>query len=262
MWDEPLVVAGRTFRSRLVVGSARYSSPEVMRRCHDAAASELVTVPLRRLDLSGSGESTLDRIDTGRVTIVASTADCRTADEAVRTAYLGREAGLGELVHVSVLGDDRTHWPDTQAVLEATRILGGEGFTVLASAGDDPVVARRLQEAGAAGLVVAGAPPGSGLGLRNPCALRILLETLSVPVIVGGGVGTASDAALAMEVGCHAVLVESAITGARDPEAMAEAMRKAVEAGRLAFRAGRIVRRLHQSATGPIEGVPDWTPLG
>jgi thiazole synthase len=253
MWDEPLVLATRSFRSRLIVGAERYPSAEIMRRSHEAAGAELVTLAIRDLDLASPGGSLLASIDQSRLTLITSTSGCRAADEAVRTAYLAREAGLGEFVKVDVVGDTRTDMPDVQAVLEATRMLSRDGFATLPVAGDDPVSARRLEEAGAAAILVPAAPPGSGLGVRNPYAIRRVLDTATVPVIVAGGVGTASDAALAMELGCHAVLVGTAIAEARDPEAMAEAMRHAVEAGRGAYKAGRIARRLHRHAFGPPE---------
>jgi thiazole synthase len=250
MWDESLVLGTRTFRSRLLVGADRYPSPEIMRRAHEAAGAELVAVTVRGLDLAGAQGSVLESIDQGRVTIVASTAGCASADEALRTAYLAREAGLGAFVLAEVVGDSRTEMPDLGAILEATRTLAKEGFSILPVAGADPVAARRLEDAGACGVVVQPAPAGSGLGLRSPYAVRLLLESVSVPVIVGGGIGTASDAVLAMELGVHAVLVGTAIAEARDPEAMAEAMRHAVEAGRAAYRAGRIPRRLYRNAFG------------
>jgi thiazole synthase len=249
-WDEPLVIATRSFRSRLVVGAERYPSAEIMRRSHDAAGAELVSVAVRDLDLAGAGDSLLASIDQGRFTVIAATTGCRTADEAVRTAYLARESGLGAFVKVDVVGDSRTEMPDLPAVLEATRILAGDGFAALPVAGDDPVAARRLEDAGAAALLLQPAPAGSGLGIRDPYAIRLVLDTATVPVIVAGGIGTASDATLAMELGCHAVLVGTAIAEARDPEVMAEAMRHAVEAGRAAYKAGRIARRLHRNAFG------------
>lgn len=261
MWDEPLVLAGRSFRSRLILGTGPYTSLEVMRRCHEVSGAEMVAVAVRRVDLSRSGESVLDHIETGRITLLPSTSGCYTAEEAVRTAYLAREVGLGDFIRLEVTGDEKTLHPDTQALLEGTKTLAREGFIVLPSTHDDPVVARRLEEAGAAGIMVLGAPSGSGLGIRNSYALRLILERVSVPVIVDAGIGTGSDAALAMELGCHGVLVNSAVSGARDPEAMAEAMKLGVEAGRLAYRAGRIGRRLYAAASSPIEGVPDWAPL-
>ena len=253
MWDESLVLGTRSFRSRLVVGAERYPSAEIMRRSHEASGAELVAVAVRDLDLASAVGSLLTSVDQGRYTLIATTTGCRTADEAVRTAYLAREAGLGDFVKVDVLGDARTEMPDLQAVLEATKTLARDGFVTLPVAGDDPVAAGRLQEAGAAGILLQPAPTGSGLGIKNPYAIRLVLDTATVPVIVAGGIGTASDAALAMELGCHAVLVGSAIAEARDPEVMAEAMRHAVEGGRAAYKAGRISRRLHRNAFGSPE---------
>ena len=261
MWDESLILAGRTFRSRLIVGTGKYPSLEVMRRCHEASGAEMVTVAVRRVDLSGQGESLLDYIDTARITLLPNTAGCYTAEEAVRTAYLAREAGLGDLVKLEVIGDEKTLFPDVQGLLEATRTLSRDGFVVLPYSNDDPVTARRLEDAGAAAVMPLGAPIGSGLGIRNPYNLRIILEQVTVPVIVDAGVGTASDAAIAMELGCHGVLMNTAIAGARDPEAMAEAMKLAVQAGRLAYKAGRIGKKLYASASSPVEGLPDWAPV-
>ncbi len=261
MWDEPLVLGGRSFRSRLIVGTAKYPSFEVMRRCHELSGTEMVTVAVRRVDLSRTGESLLDYIDTSRITLLPNTAGCYTADEAIRTAYLAREAGLGEFIKLEVIGDDKTLFPDVQGLIEATKTLVREGFVVLPYTNDDPVTAKKLEDAGAAAVMPLGAPIGSGLGIRNPYNIRIILEQASVPVIVDAGVGTASDAVIAMELGCHGVLMNTAIAQARDPEAMAQAMKLAVEAGRLAFKAGRIPRKLYASASSPLEGLPDWAPL-
>jgi thiazole synthase len=261
VWDEPLVLGGRSFRSRLIVGTGKYPSFEVMRRCHEASGTEMVTVAVRRVDLARAGETLLDFVDLQRITLLPNTAGCYTAEEAVRTAYLAREAGLGDFVKLEVIGDEKTLFPDVQGLLEATKTLSREGFIVLPYTNDDPVMARRLEEAGAAAVMPLGAPIGSGLGIRNPYNLRIVLETVSVPVIVDAGVGTASDAAVAMELGCHGVLLNTAIAGARDPEGMAEAMKHAVQAGRLAWKAGRIPRKLYASASSPLEGMPDWAPL-
>jgi thiazole synthase len=261
MWDEPLVLAGRSFTSRLIVGTGKYPSFEVMRRCHLASGTEMVTVAVRRVDLSRQGESLLDFIDTSRITLLPNTAGCYTAEEAIRTAYLAREAGLGDFIKLEVIGDERTLFPDVQGLVEATKTLAREGFIVLPYTNDDPIIARRLEEAGAAAVMPLGAPIGSGLGIRNPYNLRIILDQASVPVIVDAGVGTASDAAIAMELGCHGVLMNTAIAGARDPEAMAEAMKLAVQAGRYAYKAGRIPRKLHATASSPLEGMPDWAPV-
>ncbi|MBI2468391.1 MAG: thiazole synthase [Candidatus Rokubacteria bacterium] len=261
MWDEPLIVGGRSFQSRLIVGTGKYPSFEVMRRCHELSGTEMVTVAVRRVDLSRKGESLLDFIDTKRITLLPNTAGCYTADEAIRTAYLAREAGLGEFIKLEVIGDEKTLFPDVLGLLEATKTLAREGFVVMPYTNDDPVTARKLQEAGAAAVMPLGAPIGSGMGIRNPYTIRIILEAASVPVIVDAGVGTASDASIAMELGCHGVLMNTAIAHARDPEAMAEAMKLAVQAGRLAYKAGRIQRKLYATASSPLEGMPDWAPF-
>jgi thiazole synthase len=257
--DNPLLLGGKEFKSRLIVGTGKYSSNELMREAIEASGAEIVTVAVRRVSLPGSGESLLDFIDPSRYTLLPNTAGCYTADEAIRTAYLAREAGLGELVKLEVIGDSRTLFPDVQGLVEATTTLAREGFTVMPYTNDDPVVARRLVDAGAACVMPLGAPIGSGLGIRNPYNVKIILETVTVPVIVDAGVGTASDAAITMELGCDGVLMNTAIAGAKDPVAMATAMRLAVEAGRLAFKAGRIGKKLYATASSPIEGVPDWT---
>ena len=255
--DTNLVLGGKEFSSRLIVGTGKYSSMEVMKEAHEASGAEIITVALRRVSLP-SGESILDHIDTARYTLLPNTAGCYTADEAVRTAYLAREAGLGELVKLEVIGDSRTLFPDVEALLQATRTLAREGFTVMPYTNDDPVAAKKLEDAGAACVMPLAAPIGSGLGVRNPYNIKIILETVSIPVIVDAGVGTASDAAIAMELGCDGVLMNTAIAGARDPVAMARAMKLGVEAGRLACKAGRIGKKLYASASSPIEGVPDW----
>ena len=258
MQDTALVLGGKEFQSRLIVGTGKYPSFEIMKEALAASGAQLITVAVRRVNL-GTGESLLDHIDTARYTLLPNTAGCYTADEAVRTAYLAREAGLGELVKLEVIGDSRTLFPDVQGLLEATKTLVREGFTVLPYSNDDPVVAQKLQDAGAAAVMPLGAPIGSGLGLRNPYNIKIILENVTVPVIVDAGVGTASDAAIAMELGCDGVLMNTAIAGARDPVAMATAMRLAVEGGRLAFKAGRIAKKLYATASSPIEGLPEWT---
>jgi len=247
MGDTNLVIGGKEFSSRLIVGTGKYSSMEVMKRAHEASGAQIITVALRRVSLP-SGESLLDHLDTTRYTLLPNTAGCYTADEAIRTCYLAREAGLGEMVKLEVIGDPRTLFPDVQGLLEATKTLAKEGFTVMPYTNDDPVMAKKL-----------GAPIGSGLGIRNPYNIKIILETVTVPVIVDAGVGTASDAAIAMELGCEGVLMNTAISGAQDPVDMARAMRLGVEAGRLAFRAGRIGKKLYATASSPLEGVPDWT---
>jgi thiazole synthase len=260
MNDTSLVLGGKEFHSRLIVGTGKYSSFELMREAIEASGAQIVTVAVRRVNLPGQGESLLDYIDLARYTLLPNTAGCYTADEAVRTAYLAREAGLGEMVKLEVIGDQRTLFPDVQGLLEATKILVREGFIVLPYTNDDPVLAQRLVDAGAAAVMPLGAPIGSGLGLRNPYNIKIILENSTIPVIVDAGVGTASDATIAMELGCDGVLMNTAIAGAKDPVAMARAMRLAVEAGRLAFKAGRIPKKLYATASSPIEGIPEWGP--
>ena len=259
MYDTNLVLGGKEFTSRLIVGTGKYASNDVMREALDASGAEIVTLAIRRVNLGGSGESILDAIDTKRFTLLPNTAGCYTADDAIRTAYLAREAGLGDLVKLEVIGDARTLFPDVHGLLEATRTLSREGFTVMPYTNDDPVMAKKLEDAGAAVVMPLGAPIGSGLGIRNPYNIKIILETVSVPVIVDAGVGTASDAAVAMELGCDGVLMNTAIASARDPVAMARAMKLAVEAGRLAAKAGRISKKLYATASSPLEGVPDWS---
>ena len=258
MSDTNLVIGGKEFSSRLIVGTGKYASMDVMKRAHEASGAQIVTVALRRVSLP-SGESILDHLDTTRYTLLPNTAGCYTADEAIRTCYLAREAGLGEMVKLEVIGDPRTLFPDVFGLLEATRTLAREGFIVMPYTNDDPVMAKKLEDAGAAVVMPLGAPIGSGLGIRNPYNIKIILESVSVPVIVDAGVGTASDAAIAMELGCEGVLMNTAISGAQDPVDMARAMKLGVEAGRLAFKAGRIGKKLYATASSPLEGVPDWT---
>ena len=249
-------IANRSFRSRLIVGTGKYKTFPLMKEALEASGAEMVTVAVRRLDLGDrSGKSLLDFIDTTRYTLLPNTAGCYTAEEAIRIALLGREAGLSDWVKLEVIGDEKTLFPDTEALLTATRVLVKEGFVVLPYTNDDPIVARKLVEAGAAAVMPLGAPIGSGLGIRNPANLRIILETISLPVIVDAGVGTASDATIAMELGCDGVLMNTGIAGAEDAVAMAKAMKLAVEAGRLAYRAGRIEKKLYATATSPLEGV-------
>jgi len=258
MRDTNLVLGGKEFSSRLIVGTGKYGSMEIMKQAHEASGAQIVTVALRRVSLP-SGESLLDHLDTARYTLLPNTAGCYTADEAVRTAYLAREAGLGQMVKLEVIGDSRTLFPDVLGLLEATKTLAREGFIVMPYTNDDPVTAKKLEDAGAACVMPLGAPIGSGLGIRNPYNIKIILETVTVPVIVDAGVGTASDAAIAMELGCDGVLMNTAIAGAQDPVEMARAMNLAVEAGRLAYRAGRIGKKLYATASSPLEGVPEWT---
>jgi thiazole synthase len=253
---DPLVIADRSFTSRLIVGTGKYPSNALMAQAHHASGAELVTVAVRRVNIADrSRESMLDYIDTERYQLLPNTAGCYTADEAIRTARLAREAGLSNWVKLEVIGDERTLFPDNEALLEATRQLVKEGFVVLPYTTDDPVVCRKLEEAGAAAVMPLGAPIGSGLGIQNVNNIRIIREFAKVPVIVDAGVGTASDASLAMELGADAVLMNTAIAGAKDPVAMARAMRLSVEAGRLAFLAGRIPRKMYATASSPVEGL-------
>lgn len=252
-----LTIAGRTFPSRLIVGTGKYPSLAVMREAIEASGAALVTVAVRRVDLSRrDGESILDVLSKTGTAVLPNTAGCYNAEEAVRTARLAREVGLSELIKLEVIGDERTLFPDNEGLLAATRTLVKEGFVVLPYTNDDLVVAKRLRDAGAAAIMPLAAPIGSGLGLQNPVTLRILLEEIrDVPVIVDAGVGVASDAAIVMEMGADGVLMNTGIAGSPDPVKMARAMRLAVESGRLAFEAGRIPRKLHAAASSPPEGV-------
>jgi thiazole synthase len=243
-------------RSRLIVGTGKYPSVALMKSAIEASGADLVTVAIRRIDLADRGEgSILGALDLSRIKLLPNTAGCYTAKDAILTAQLGREALGTSLVKLEVIGDEKTLFPDGPALLEATKVLVQDGFTVLPYTSDDPVLCRRLVDLGCPAVMPLGAPIGSGLGIRNPYNLRIILETAGVPVIVDAGVGTASDAAVAMELGCDAVLMNTAIAGAKDPVAMATAMKLAVQAGRLAFEAGRIPRKLYATASSPIEGV-------
>ncbi len=252
-----LKIADREFRSRLIVGTGKYRSFEEMRRCHEASGAEMVTVAVRRVNLTDrSKESLLDYIDRDKFFILPNTAGCYTADEAVRTARLAREVGLSNWIKLEVIGDQKTLFPDTEGLLEATRILVKEGFVVLPYTNDDLIVAKKLVDAGAAAVMPLAAPIGSGLGIQNFSTLRILREMITeVPLIIDAGVGTASDAVVAMEMGFDGLLMNTAIAEAGDPEKMAVAMRHAVEAGRLAYEAGRIPKKLYASASSPLEGV-------
>jgi len=253
--SDPLILAGKSFRSRLLVGTGKYQTFPLMKDALEASGAEIVTVAIRRVNLDRSKESMLDYIDTNRYMLLPNTAGCYTADDAIRAAMLGREAGLSEWVKLEVIGDEKTLFPDTEALLSATKTLVKEGFIVLPYTNDDPIVARKLQDAGAAAVMPMGAPIGSGMGIRNPANIKIILETVSVPVLVDAGVGTASDASLAMELGCDAVLMNTAIAGAADPVAMAEAMKLAVQSGRIASKAGRIARKLYATASSPLDGI-------
>jgi thiazole synthase len=250
------IIADRTFRSRLIVGTGKYSSFVVMKQAHDASGADMVTVAVRRVNLlDRSKESLLDYIDTNKMFILPNTAGCYNADDAVRTARLGREAGLSNWVKLEVIGDERTLFPDNTALVDATRTLVKEGFVVLPYTSDDPVTCRKLEDAGAAAVMPLGAPIGSGLGIQNLNNIRIIREFTRVPLILDAGVGTASDATIAMELGADAVLMNTAIAEATNPVQMAEAMNLAVQAGRLAYRAGRMARRMYASASSPVAGV-------
>lgn len=254
--SDKLVIAGREFGSRLIVGTGKYANYEIMRRAHQASGAEIVTVAVRRVNLTDkSQESLLDYIDRKQYMLLPNTAGCYTAEEAIRYARLGREAGLSEFVKLEVIGDERTLFPDNEALLEATRVLVKEGFIVLPYTNDDPIVCRKLEDAGAAAVMPLGAPIGSGLGIQNPHNIRIIREMVSVPLIVDAGVGTASDATVAMELGADGVLMNTGIAGAKDPVAMARAMKLAVESGRLAYLAGRIPKKLYATASSPLEGM-------
>ena len=253
---DPLVIAGREFSSRLIVGTGKYKSGQETARAIEASGAEMVTVAVRRVNLDRSKESLLDFIDPKKYFLLPNTAGCYTAEEAIRAARLGREVGLSDWVKIEVIGDQRTLYPDVQATVEATKVLVSEGFTVLPYTSDDPVVAKRLLDAGASAIMPLGAPIGSGLGIQNSATIRILRELVTeVPLIVDAGVGTASDASIAMELGADAVLMNSGIAHAEDPVLMAEAMRHSVLAGRAAYLAGRMPRRLYAAASSPLEGV-------
>ncbi len=256
MQDKPFQIAGRTFASRLIIGTGKYPSFEVMKKCHEASGAEIATVAVRRLDLSAKGEASLMHwIDRSRLTVLPNTAGCYTAEDAIRTCHLAEELGMSKWVKLEVLGDEKTLFPDVEETVRAARILVKEGFTVFPYTSDDLIIARKLQDAGCAAIMPLAAPIGSGLGIRNPHNIRLILETATVPVIVDAGVGTASDATIAMELGCDAVLMNTAIAGAKDPLRMALAMKKAIEAGRDAYLAGRIPRKAYGTASSPIEGL-------
>jgi thiazole synthase len=251
-------LGSHTFRSRLIVGSGKYPTLALQRAATEASGAELVTVALRRVDTQAPPEQNVLRHLPEGVTILPNTAGCYRVEDAVTTAQLGRELFGHGLVKLEVIGDERTLFPDVPATLEAARLLLADGFTVLPYVSDDPVACQRLAEMGCAAVMPLAAPIGSGLGIRNPANLRIILETVEVPVIVDAGVGTASDAAIALELGCTAVLMNTGIAGAKDPVRMARAMRLGVEAGRLAYEAGRIPRRLYANASSPLDGLASF----
>ncbi|MBK8232568.1 MAG: thiazole synthase [Candidatus Eisenbacteria bacterium] len=251
-----LTIAGRAYRSRLMVGTGKYKSFEETALALEESGAELITVALRRISLNrGKGESLLDFIDPKRYALLPNTAGCYTVEDAVLTAQLAREALGTKLVKLEVIGDPQTLFPDVRGTLRAAEILIKDGFDVLPYTSDDPIICKELEAIGCPAVMPLAAPIGSGLGIRNPYNLQIILETIRVPVIVDAGVGTASDVAVAMELGCDGVLLNTAIAGATDPILMARAMRHAVEAGRAAYEAGRIPRKLYANASSPIEGV-------
>jgi len=252
--DTPLTLGGKTFRSRLLVGTGKYPDYPTMVKALDASGADLVTVAVRRVNLDRSKESLLDHIDLKKFTLLPNTAACYTVDDAVRTCHLAREAGMSNMVKLEVIGDEKTLFPDTEGLLAAAKQLVKEGFIVLPYTNDDPIMAKKLEDAGCAAVMPLAAPIGSGLGIRNPFNIRIILETVKVPVIVDAGVGTASDAAVAMELGCDGVLMNTGIAGAKDPVLMAEAMREAVSSGRKAYLAGRIEKKLYATASSPLGG--------
>jgi thiazole synthase len=251
---EPLTIAGRTFHSRLILGTGKYRDAETMRRAFEVSGTEIVTVALRRVNLD-EPENLIEQIDQERYLLLPNTAGCFSADEAVRTARLARELGGWNWVKLEVIGDKATLFPDSEELLRATEILAKEDFVVLPYTIDDPVLCRKLAERGAAAVMPLGAPIGSGMGIRNPANLRIIVEQAEVPVIVDAGVGTASDAAVAMELGADGVLMNTGVAEAKDPVRMAAAMRMAVEAGWLARHAGRIPMKLYATASSPVEGL-------
>lgn len=253
---EPLVIAGREFHSRLILGTGKYSDEQVMVDAFGASGTEMVTVALRRVNLDDLGKGSLiDHVDQDRYLLLPNTAACYTADEAVRTARLARELGGWNWVKLEVIGDEKTLFPDNEELLAATRELVADDFIVLPYTTDDPITCRKLEDLGAAAVMPLAAPIGSGMGIRNPANLRIIVEQANVPVIVDAGVGTASDAALAMELGADGVLMNTGVAGARDPVRMARAMKLAVEAGWLAANAGRIPKKLYATASSPETGV-------
>jgi thiazole synthase len=254
--DQPFVLAGRTFNSRLIIGTGKYRDFSETKAALEESGAEIVTVAVRRVNITdATRENLLDYIDPRRYQILPNTAGCYTVEEAVRTCRLAREAGVGDMVKLEVIGDQATLFPDVAATIEAAKILVREGFKVLPYITDDPVACLKLAEIGCAAVMPLAAPIGSGMGIRNPYNLKIILEQARVPVIVDAGVGTASDASEAMELGCDGLLINSAIAGAKDPLAMARAMRLALEAGRLAYLAGRIETKLYATASSPLTGL-------
>ncbi|PIQ97075.1 MAG: thiazole synthase [Nitrospinae bacterium CG11_big_fil_rev_8_21_14_0_20_56_8] len=252
-----LKIGDRVLSSRLIVGTGKYASFEQNRLALELSGATMVTVAVRRIELDKSKDSILNHIDPKKYHLLPNTAGCYTVKEAVMTCQLAREAGLGNMVKVEVIGDPKTLMPDNEATLEASRLLVKDGFQVLPYCGDDLILCKKLEDAGCVAVMPLAAPIGSGLGVCNPYTIRLILEAVKVPVIIDAGVGTASDATRAMELGVDGLLMNTAIAGAKDPLKMAEAMRKAVEAGRLAFEAGRIPKKLYASASSPLDGMID-----
>lgn len=256
--EDTFKLAGVSYRSRLIVGTGKYKDFNETKKAIEASGAGIVTVAVRRVNITDPNkENLLDYLDPKKWTILPNTAGCHTAEDALRTCRLAREAGVGKMVKLEVIGDDKTLFPDIPATLEAAKALVKEGFVVLPYVTDDPITAKKLQDIGCAAVMPLAAPIGSGLGIRNPYNIRIILEQATVPVIVDAGVGTASDAAIAMEMGCDGVLMNTAIAGAKDPILMAEAMRLSIEAGRKAFLAGRIPKKLYATASSPLQGLLD-----
>ncbi|MDE1174654.1 MAG: thiazole synthase [Parvibaculaceae bacterium] len=254
--DDALVIAGRRFRSRLIVGTGKYKSLAQNAAAVEAAGAEIVTVAVRRVNVTNPKEPMLvDFIDPKKVTYLPNTAGCFTGEDAVRTLRLAREAGGWNLVKLEVLGDQKSLYPDMIETLRAAELLIKEGFEVMVYCSDDPIMARRLEELGCCAIMPLAAPIGSGLGIQNPVNIRLIIEQAKVPVVVDAGVGTASDAAIAMELGCDGVLMNTAIAEAKDPIMMAKAMRRAVEAGRLAYLAGRMPKKLYADPSSPLAGL-------
>lgn len=255
--EDGLTLAGKTFSSRLIVGTGKYKDFETMRRAHLLSGAQMITVAVRRIELDKSKESILNYIDPEKYTLLPNTAGCYTVKEAVMTAQLAREAGLGSFIKVEVIGDPKTLFPDNEATLEASKLLVKDGFHAMPYCTDDVVLCKKLEDAGCVAVMPLAAPIGSGLGIRNPYNVKLILEAVSVPVIIDAGVGTASDASRAMELGVSGLLMNTAIAGAKDTLKMAEAMKLAVISGRMAFKAGRIPKKLYASASSPLDGMID-----
>ncbi len=254
--EDKLIISGIEFNSRLWVGTGKYKDFEETAKVIEASGADVVTVAVRRVNITDrKSANLLDYIDPSKYKILPNTAGCYTVEDALRYSRLAREAGVSDMVKLEVIGDEKTLFPDVIGLLKATEILAKEGFLVFPYTNDDPIMAKRLEDAGAVAVMPLGAPIGSGLGIRNPYNIKIILEASKVPVIVDAGVGTASDSTIAMELGCDAVLINTAIAGAKDPVAMATAMKHAVIAGRMAYRAGRIQKRLYATASSPLEGM-------